>query len=634
MAYTKESYKKRKKLKEVLRHLFIIGPIYEFLRMFFSSLLFFFILNFYFIPEMFLSLQKKLRVPNKLIKMQEHSYLKTCRRIVNSFNTNSGSISRWQLIHFAFKNMGSKKTRTLVTVGGMAIGIGATVLLLSLGYGVEELVKSRVASLNEVKQANVFTADQIQKPLDDTAIKTLSSIDQVELVVPLVSVVGRVDYQGSAVDVVVYASPEDYLKNSDITLSYGSFYKSDDSWKAVYTNPDIANFLKKEANSKENKSILIQSGEVQNPKEGTDETSILLPDQNPQEGTNDIAYVNNPAVLGTSDSQNSQQEGSTSTKKETTSALNAVSGQAKELITDLQNKGFDDEALKDLLPAISGPQKVTSLEINVLDSVAIKQAVVTESFLNTIGFNSDNLKDALGTEFSLQMTLIGDLIPSLSDKKIQSKKTTYSIVGIIPGNSPFIYVPLADIKSLGVTNYTQAKVVAESDTAVPYIRQRIEGLGFQTQSVQDTLSRIESLFNGLRIALLFLGILALSVASLGMFNTLTVSLLERTHEVGLLKAMGMKSGEVKELFLAESLILGFFGGVAGLLFGFLVGKLIDLSLSAFSISAGIGYLSVTYIPLALVGFVLVLSFLIGVLTGLYPSKRATRISALDALRYE
>ncbi|HHH14272.1 MAG TPA: hypothetical protein ENJ78_01030, partial [candidate division WWE3 bacterium] len=268
MAYTKESYKKRKKLKEVLRHLFIIGPIYEFLRMFFSSLLFFFILNFYFIPEMFLSLQKKLRVPNKLIKMQEHSYLKTCRRIVNSFNTNSGSISRWQLIHFAFKNMGSKKTRTLVTVGGMAIGIGATVLLLSLGYGVEELVKSRVASLNEVKQANVFTADQIQKPLDDTAIKTLSSIDQVELVVPLVSVVGRVDYQGSAVDVVVYASPEDYLKNSDITLSYGSFYKSDDSWKAVYTNPDIANFLKKEANSKENKSILIQSGEVQNPKEG------------------------------------------------------------------------------------------------------------------------------------------------------------------------------------------------------------------------------------------------------------------------------------------------------------------------------------------------------------------------------
>ncbi|HHH14214.1 MAG TPA: ABC transporter permease, partial [candidate division WWE3 bacterium] len=383
-----------------------------------------------------------------------------------------------------------------------------------------------------------------------------------------------------------------------------------------------------------NKSILIQSGEVQNPKEGTDETSILLPDQNPQEGTNDIAYVNNPAVLGTSDSQNSQQEGSTSTKKETTSALNAVSGQAKELITDLQNKGFDDEALKDLLPAISGPQKVTSLEINVLDSVAIKQAVVTESFLNTIGFNSDNLKDALGTEFSLQMTLIGDLIPSLSDKKIQSKKTTYSIVGIIPGNSPFIYVPLADIKSLGVTNYTQAKVVAESDTAVPYIRQRIEGLGFQTQSVQDTLSRIESLFNGLRIALLFLGILALSVASLGMFNTLTVSLLERTHEVGLLKAMGMKSGEVKELFLAESLILGFFGGVAGLLFGFLVGKLIDLSLSAFSISAGIGYLSVTYIPLALVGFVLVLSFLIGVLTGLYPSKRATRISALDALRYE
>ncbi len=639
MAYTRDSFKQKRKIKDIIGSLFIVGPVYDFFKTFFSSLLFFFILNFYFIPKMFLSLQKKLRLPRAFIKMQEQSYLKTCRHIVNSFSKKSGSISRWQLIHFAFKNMGSKKTRTIVTVGGMAIGIGATVLLLSLGYGVEELVKSRVASLNEVKQATVFTSDQLQKPLNDEAIKTLSSIENVELVVPLVSVVGRVDYQGSAVDVVVYSSPDSYLKNSDISLSYGEFYKSDDSWKAVYANPDVANFLKKESNkdNQETQGLVVPSGKVE--EKDSNETSVVVPRNDAKNNAKkDIAYVKStPAVLGVSDSDENKSTDTTTKPSSSGSEglnLNNVSGQAKNLIRDLQNKGFDDKSLKELIPEITGPTQVTSLEINVLDSVAVKQAVVTESFLNTIGFNPDNYKKALGTQFTLQMTLIGDLIPALNDKKILSKKTTYNIVGIIPGNSAYIYVPLVDIKSLGVVNYTQAKVVANSDLAVPHIRERIEGFGFQTQSVQDTLSKIENLFNGLRIALLFLGILALSVASLGMFNTLTVSLLERTHEVGLLKAMGMKSEEVKELFLAESLILGFFGGVAGLLFGFVVGKLIDLGLSVFSVSAGIGYLSITYIPFALVVFVLSLSFFIGVLTGMYPSKRATKISALDALRYE
>ena len=159
-------------------------------------------------------------------------------------------------------------------------------------------------------------------------------------------------------------------------------------------------------------------------------------------------------------------------------------------------------------------------------------------------------------------------------------------------------------------------------------------MGFETQSVQDTLERIESLFSGLRVALLLLGVLALSVAALGMFNTLTVSLLERTHEVGLLKSLGMKSKEVKEMFLAESLILGFFGGVAGVGFGFIFGKILDLILSAVSLSAGQGMISVTYIPATLVIFTLTLSYIIGVVTGYYPSKRATKISALDALRYE
>jgi ABC-type antimicrobial peptide transport system permease subunit len=138
----------------------------------------------------------------------------------------------------------------------------------------------------------------------------------------------------------------------------------------------------------------------------------------------------------------------------------------------------------------------------------------------------------------------------------------------------------------------------------------------------------------LRLGLLVFGLVALSVAALGMFNTLTVSLLEKTREVGLMKAIGMKSEEVKMLFLAESVIMGFFGGILGLIFGFLLGQVLSIVLSSIAVASGFDPVVATHIPLNLALAIVGSSFLIGVGTGFYPAYRATRISALNALRYE
>jgi putative ABC transport system permease protein len=134
--------------------------------------------------------------------------------------------------------------------------------------------------------------------------------------------------------------------------------------------------------------------------------------------------------------------------------------------------------------------------------------------------------------------------------------------------------------------------------------------------------------------LVSLGLVALSVAALGMFNTLTISLLERTREVGLMKAMGMKSSEVKELFLIESLVMGFFGGVGGIILGVTTGKLLSLILSIVSVSRQVGAIDVTYVPFIFILFIFGLSTLVGMTTGIFPARRATKISALNALRYE
>lgn len=208
-------------------------------------------------------------------------------------------------------------------------------------------------------------------------------------------------------------------------------------------------------------------------------------------------------------------------------------------------------------------------------------------------------------------------------------------MGVIPNEkTPVFYVPFADLRTLGITNFFQVKVVVRDQNELAKVRRQVESMGYLTRSVADTVAQINSLFASARTLLLLLGMVALSVAALGMFNTLTVSLLERTQEVGLLKAIGMKSSEVQELFLTESLIMGFFGEVFGLVVGWFLGKLLGVILSLLAIVKGVGAIDISYVPLPFVIVVIILSLSVGLITGIYPARRATKISALNALRYE
>ncbi len=242
--------------------------------------------------------------------------------------------------------------------------------------------------------------------------------------------------------------------------------------------------------------------------------------------------------------------------------------------------------------------------------------------------------NAIGKELSLSLVVVGELLED-PNVRIESAPLNYKIVGVIPDEgTPIIYVPFMDVRSLGVNKYSQLKVIAKDNGSLRDIRTTIESAGYGTVSVSDTVAQIDSLFSNFRLVLSILGLVALSVAALGMFNTLTVSLLERTREVGLMKAMGLKSGEVKSLFLTESMIMGLYGGILGLLLGIGFGKLLSLILSALSVVKGVGFVDVSYVPISFVVFVIFLSILVGIATGYYPAKRATKISALNALRYE
>jgi ABC-type antimicrobial peptide transport system permease subunit len=259
------------------------------------------------------------------------------------------------------------------------------------------------------------------------------------------------------------------------------------------------------------------------------------------------------------------------------------------------------------------------------------EAIISTALLKLLDIPETKAK---GSEFKISFIIIRSLMPSIQGR-ILTEEVVYRVIGVVNDeDNQFIYIPINDINDLGVSNYSQAKLVLSDATIMPDVRKKVESMGFKTSSTVDTIAQIQTFFNGLRVILGILGFIALAVASLGMFNTLTVSLLERTREIGGMKTMGMVSGEIQELFLAEAMIMGLGGGIGGILLGFLVGKMLSNVVSIFAITQGVGYLELTYIPFSLILFIILSSFIIGLVTGLYPSYRAKKISALNALRYE
>lgn len=134
--------------------------------------------------------------------------------------------------------------------------------------------------------------------------------------------------------------------------------------------------------------------------------------------------------------------------------------------------------------------------------------------------------------------------------------------------------------------------------------------------VAQVLGMIEAVLGGIAA-------ISLVVAGVGIINTMTISVMERTREIGVLKAIGAKSNEVLLLFLSEALVTGFFGGILGSIVGFLlsniIGNYINMPVStSFDLALGVTCFAV----------------LTSALSGLYPAWRAANLNPVDALRYE
>ena len=182
--------------------------------------------------------------------------------------------------------------------------------------------------------------------------------------------------------------------------------------------------------------------------------------------------------------------------------------------------------------------------------------------------------------------------------------------------------------------YNALIVKAKHAQAVQDIEDQIKKKGFSAFSLNDALQGAKRGFIILDIVLSLIGSIALAVSSLGIMNTMVMSILERTREIGIMKAIGGSDGDIRRIFLIEASAIGFFGGVTGVVLGWVVGRIINFGANVYIQNQGGTAGNLFSLPFWLIGGAIGFSVTISLLAGSYPAARAARLDPIRALRHD
>lgn len=202
------------------------------------------------------------------------------------------------------------------------------------------------------------------------------------------------------------------------------------------------------------------------------------------------------------------------------------------------------------------------------------------------------------------------------------------------GAEPMPKFTLVTDKPLSQKGYATFVVKVDDPNQASQVAKQIETLGVGTAIAQSYLSEQLQVFNIISYILAGIGGIALAVAAIGIVNTMVMATLERTREIGVMRAVGARRSTIARLFTLEASLIGFLGGTIGVVVGFgfimLANFFINGQLAANSVVAR----NIIMLPPWLVVGVIVFTTLLGMLAGLYPAHRAARLDPVEALRHE
>ena len=212
----------------------------------------------------------------------------------------------------------------------------------------------------------------------------------------------------------------------------------------------------------------------------------------------------------------------------------------------------------------------------------------------------------------------------------------YTIKGILDDQSTLAAnMTLDEFQShFDVAAYERAQVRVKDGKFLTAVQDDILAKGFTVTALSKTVEQANKIFQGIQVVLAVFGSIALTVSAIGMFNTMTVTLLERTAEIGIMRTIGASSRDIIILFAAEATIVGFLGGVVGILIGVGIGEIANGALGVVASRFGGEAVRIFRYPMMFLLFIASFSAIVGLMTGMFPARRAAKINPLDAIRYK
>jgi len=394
----------------------------------------------------------------------------------------------------------ARTSRTLLTILGMSIGIGAILFLVSFGYGLQKTLLEKITTSESLLTLDVTEEKSANVALNDEIISEISNMKGVEEVSPSFQITARSKLENIYADMSVIAVEPSFFRLGGIS---------------------------------------VENGEPINDK---NEEGVVI-----------------------------------------TSALADIFGK------------------KD--------QELIGKDISFIFYIPKSGAVNNKESASAKNESQDNLK-----------------------KVVPDSK--YKIIGIIKKDSSAAYVNSNSLKYLKMDRYAQIKVKSASNDKMKIIREKLLNRGLHVSSLSETVDQANKVFKVIQIVLMIFGIIALVVSAIGMFNTMTIALLERTEEIGIMKSIGASNLAISLMFIMEAAIMGFLGGIAGVFIGWIGGKLFNLGVNAIASHFGGESVNLFYIPYWFILTIIIFAGLVGTATGVVPARRASRIDPLDALRYK
>lgn len=468
------------------------------------------------------------------------------------------------MTRMGFTNLWRTRLRTVLTIIGVVIGIGALTSMVSFGTGIEKNITDAFTENDLFTSMNVTPAkidveqmmegdvsgisdliDEKPEPLTDSILHAIRQIEHVEIAFPDETFAARLKMNGRELNRSVQPFPAAMSRYSPYNeLLAGTFYPSDSSRQVVVRWETLREL-----------GLIVEYPEF------------------------DYALNREDSIRGTR-----------------IVPADSVIGMEIQVYTASLNQEFPSNPLGILLKRDFEPFREQVSSFTICGIVKRKG------------------------EFSFDRFRGGVLIPELTARDIP--RLNFSSIWDILGD------PGAE------GSYSSIYVRVEGMEELSSVREQIEAMGVGVFAIADQLEEIKRGFLIMDSLLGAIGTVALIIAALGIINTMLMSILERTREIGIMKSVGGSENEIKFIFFIEAACIGFVGAIFGLILGWVVTRIANVVMNRVVLPMDQDPVDLFYFPVWLILGATAFSIVISLAAGLYPAVRAARIDPVKALRHD